>query len=295
MRMRHRHRVITTAILALLLAAVTACSSGGGKTLFIGGIPDQDASVLQERFDGLADYLSGETGLKVKYLPSTSYAAVVTGFKQGSIQLAWFGGLTGVQARLAVPNAQAIAQRSTDESFRSVFIARKGSGIASLEDLKGKTITFGSESSTSGYLMPLFYITEAGLDPDRDLDAVNFSGSHDKTWKLVEAGAFEAGALNANVWRDRVGKGDVDLDKVEVFWTTPAYFDYHWVLSGDVDEKFGDGAAARLRDALLKIDAASAGEQQRIMEAFQAERFIEADNDDYEAIERVARRLDIIK
>ena len=293
--MRHRHRVITTAILALLLAAVTACSSGGGKTLFIGGIPDQDASVLQERFDGLADYLSGETGLKVKYLPSTSYAAVVTGFKQGSIQLAWFGGLTGVQARLAVPNAQAIAQRSTDESFRSVFIARKGSGIASLEDLKGKTITFGSESSTSGYLMPLFYITEAGLDPDRDLDAVNFSGSHDKTWKLVEAGAFEAGALNANVWRDRVGKGDVDLDKVEVFWTTPAYFDYHWVLSGDVDEKFGDGAAARLRDALLKIDAASAGEQQRIMEAFQAERFIEADNDDYEAIERVARRLDIIK
>ena len=295
MRMRHRHRVITTAILALLLAAVTACSSGGGKTLFIGGIPDQDASVLQERFDRLADYLSGETGLKVKYLPSTSYAAVVTGFKQGSIQLAWFGGLTGVQARLAVPNAQAIAQRSTDESFRSVFIARKGSGIASLEDLKGKTITFGSESSTSGYLMPLFYITEAGLDPDRDLDAVNFSGSHDKTWKLVEAGAFEAGALNANVWRDRVGKGDVDLDKVEVFWTTPAYFDYHWVLSGDVDEKFGDGAAARLRDALLKIDAASAGEQQRIMEAFQAERFIEADNDDYEAIERVARRLDIIK
>ena len=295
MRIRHRYRVITTAILALLLAAVTACSSGGGKTLFIGGIPDQDASVLQERFDGLADYLSGETGLNVKYLPSTSYAAVVTGFKQGSIQLAWFGGLTGVQARLAVPDAQAIAQRSTDESFRSVFITRKGSGIASLEDLKGKTITFGSESSTSGYLMPLFYITEAGLDPDRDLDAVNFSGSHDKTWKLVEAGAFEAGALNANVWRDRVGKGDVDLDRVEVFWTTPAYFDYHWVLSGDVDEKFGDGAAARLREALLKIDAAGAGEQQRIMEAFQAERFIETDNNNYQAIERVARSLDIIK
>ena len=294
--MKHfrRYRAWMLVPLALLLAGVTACSSGG-DTLFIGGIPDQDASTLQERFDGLADYLTRQTGVKVKYVPSTSYAAVVTGFRHGDLHMAWYGGLTGVQARLAVPDALALAQRPFDQSFHSVFIARKRLGISSLAELRGKSFTFGSESSTSGYLMPLFYLSEAGLDPERDFSAVSFSGSHDKTWKLVESGAFQAGALNANVWQDRVSKGRVDLTKVDLFWTTPAYFDYHWVARGDLDEEFGEGTTEKLREALLKISAANGGEEERVMEAFQAGRFIETSNDNYEAIERVARRLGIIR
>ena len=280
---------------ALLLAMVGACGSNDDTVLFIGGIPDQDASVLQERFDRLAQYLTDETGVKVQYIPTVDYAAVVTGFRLGDVDMAWYGGLTGVQARLAVPDSQAIAQRPEDEEFVSVFIAREGSGIASLADLKGKSFTFGSESSTSGHLMPRFFLTEAGLDPEKDLAAVNYSGSHDKTWKLVETGTFDAGALNSVVWRTRVAVGEVDLNKVDVFFTTRPYYDYHWVIRGDVDDRFGSGIVDKIRRALLGLHVDNGSEEKAIMEAFQAEQFISTDNDNYKAIEDVARRLSIIQ
>ncbi len=294
MRLRRLHRALLPLAAALAVVLAGACSSST-PTLYIGGIPDQDASVLQDRFDSLAEYLSDETGLPVRYQPSSDYAAVVTAFKQGDLHMGWYGGLTGVQARLAVPDARAVAQRPLDEEFHSVFIARKALGVTSLEDLKGRTFTFGSESSTSGRLMPAYYLAEAGIDPDKDFRAVNFSGSHDKTWKLVEAGAFDAGALNANVWETRVEAGDVDLGKVEAFWTTPAYYGYHWVLRGDLAGDFGEDAQANITRALLALDAGNGDSQSKIMEAFQAERFIPTQNDNYRAIENVARILDIIR
>ena len=274
---------------------IAACGGGDGEILYIGGIPDQDLSLLEARFEKLAEYLSQETGLDVRYLPSTDYAAVVIGFRNDSVQLAWFGGLTGVQARLAVPNARALARRAGDESFHSVFVAPPDSGIESIADLRGRSFSFGSESSTSGHLMPRFSITEAGLDPEEDFAAVNYSGSHDKTWKLVEAGAWEAGALNANLWETRVEAGDVDLSNVDVFWTTPPYFDYHWVARPDLDEVYGEGVTNRLNAALLDLDADRGGIQAEIMDAFQADRFISTKNENYIAIEQVARQLGIIE
>ena len=294
MRLRRLYTALLPLAAALAVVLAGACSSSA-PTVYIGGIPDQDASVLQDRFDSLAEYLSDETGLRVRYQPSSDYAAVVTAFKQGDLHMGWYGGLTGVQARLAVPDARAVAQRPLDEEFQSVFIARKALGVGSLEDLEGRTFTFGSESSTSGRLMPAYYLAEAGIDPDTDFRAVNFSGSHDKTWKLVEAGAFDAGALNANVWETRVEAGDVDLGKVEAFWTTPAYYDYHWVLRGDLAGDFGEDAQANITRALLALDAGNGDSQSKIMEAFQAERFIPTQNDNYRAIENVARILDIIR
>ena len=294
MRLRRLYTALLPLAAALAVVLAGACSSST-PTVYIGGIPDQDASVLQDRFDSLAEYLSDETGLRVRYQPSSDYAAVVTAFKQGDLHMGWYGGLTGVQARLAVPDARAVAQRPLDEEFQSVFIARKALDVGSLEDLKGRTFTFGSESSTSGRLMPAYYLAEAGIDPDKDFRAVNFSGSHDKTWKLVEAGAFDAGALNANVWETRVEAGDVDLGKVEAFWTTPAYYDYHWVLRGDLAGDFGEDAQANITRALLALDAGNGDSQSKIMEAFQAERFIPTQNDNYRAIENVARSLDIIR
>jgi len=290
-----RYRAWLIAPLVLLLSVAAACSSDGEPKLFIGGIPDQDEQVLQERFEGLAEYLSKETGLDVRYVPTTSYAAVVTGFRQGDVHMAWYGGLTGVQARLAVPGAEALAQRSIDQRFETVFLAAPDSEITTLADLKGKTFTFGSESSTSGRLMPAFFMTEAGLRLPDDLRQVNFSGAHDRTWKLVEAGAFDAGALNANVWRARVEAGEVDLSKADAFWTTPSYYNYHWVARGDLDEEFGGGTTDRLRRALLAIDEANGGKQKAIMDAFQAPRFIETNNGNYTTIEQVARGLGLIR
>lgn len=283
----------------LALVALVAGGCGGAstsKTFAIAGIPDVDVSLMEARFNGMAQYLSKETGLKVEYVPAVDYAAVVTGFKNGDLPLAWYGGLTGVQARLAVPGANAIAQRPVDSQFRSVFVADPSLGIKTLADLKGKTFTFGSESSTSGYLMPLHFLTQAGVDVTKDLKGpANYSGSHDKTWKLVETGAFQAGVLNASVWDTRVKAGDVDTKKVDVVVRTDPYFDYHWVLRPDVDKTFGAGTAEKIKAALLKLNAATDDEQKRVAEAFQTDRFVETVNGNYVAIETVARQIGIIR
>ena len=289
-------RKIVIVLVAVVLAGLAACSSEEEQEpLLIAGIPDQDVSLLEARFNNLAEYLSEETGLDVRYVPQVAYAAVVTAFKQGDIHMAWYGGLTGVQARLAVPDAEAIAQRPRDAEFHSVFVAAPDSGITGLADLRGKTLVFGSESSTSGHLMPRAFLVEAGIDVEKDLSAISFSGSHDRTWKLVEAGSFDAGALNEAVWESRVEKGEVDLTKVDVFFRTPSYVDYHWVVNRSVDATHGEGSVDKLTDALLSIDASKGGKAQEIAEAFQTDRFIATNNENYQAIEEVARALGIIE
>ena len=287
---------VVMVLAAAALAGLAACSSEEEKPpLIVAGIPDQDVSLLEARFNRLAEYLSEETGLDVRYVPQVDYAAVVTAFKQGDVHMAWYGGLTGVQARLAVPEAEAIAQRPRDAEFHSVFVAAPDSGIAGLADLQGRTLVFGSESSTSGHLMPRSFLRDAGIDVESDLDSISFSGSHDRTWKLVEAGSFDAGALNEAVWEARVASGDVDLSKVDVFYRTPPYVDYHWVVNRSVDDIYGEGTVDRLKDALLSIDASKGGKAKEIAEAFQAERFIATSNENYQAIEDVARSLGIIE
>ena len=289
-------RKVAIVLAAAVLAGLAACSSEEEEPpLIIAGIPDQDVSLLEARFNRLAEYLSEETGLDVQYVPQIDYAAVVTAFKQGDVHMAWYGGLTGVQARLAVPEAEAIAQRPRDAEFHSVFVAAPDSGIAGLADLRGRTLVFGSESSTSGHLMPRSFLRDAGIDVESDLDAISFSGSHDRTWKLVEAGSFDAGALNEAVWEARVASGDVDLSKVDVFHRTPPYVDYHWVVNRAVDDTYGEGTVDRLKDALLSIDASKGGVAKEIAEAFQTDRFIATGNENYQAIEDVARSLGIIE
>ena len=298
--MRHLNSILFRWVLFTLLlvtVALAACGSedsAAKKTLVIGGIPDQDQSALVRRFGGVADYLGRRLDVNARYVPSIDYSAVVAGFKRGDIHLAWFGGLTGVQARGAVPGALAVAQRPRDEQFRSVFILRQGIAAQSPADLKGLTFTFGSESSTSGHLMPRYFLTQAGIDPEEDFNGLpNFSGSHDKTWKLVEAGAFQAGALNEAVWDRAVAQGNVDLDKVRVLQVTEPYFDYNWSLRPDLDRDFGSGFTRKLSLALLEMHQAA--ESAEVLDLFQTDRFIETNNDNYRQIESVARGLGIVE
>ena len=285
---------------AAILAALPAAACGGsddGLVLKVGGIPDQDASRLTRRYEGFAAYLSDRLGVDVEYVPSADYAAVVTAFTQGGLDLAFFGGLTGVQARLRDDGAQAIVQRTQDARFHSKFIIVAGRPHNSLEDLRAEagelTLTFGSESSTSGHLMPRHFLVQAGLDADTDFKTPpNFSGSHDVTWQLVEAGAFDVGALNGDVWERAVSEGRVDTTKVRVLETTPGYFDYNWTARSSLDQVYGDGFTQRVKDALLALDQETHGD---ILELFSTEGFIETRNENYQAIENTARRLGIIK
>lgn len=297
-------KLFTIGFTLLLLFLLSACSGNEEaekitqgtedkeEVFKIGAIPDQNAADMNRSLSKLADYLTEKTDLKVEYVPSVDYAALVTAFERGEIQLAWFGGLTGVQARNVVPEAEAIVQRPMDQEFHSVFIAGTNTNIKSLEDLEGQSFTFGSESSTSGHLMPRYFLEEAGINPEKDFDGQpNYSGSHDKTYKLVESGSMKAGVLNISVWEAAVAEKKVDTSKVNVFYTTPSYYDYHWTIN-KVDVKFGEGTKQKVTDALLSLNST---DQPEIMELFQSENFIPTKNSNYEAIEKVAKEVGIIK
>lgn len=278
-----------------------ATSEESAAVLRIGAIPDQEPERLQRTYDLLSDYLAAELDVEVEYVPVTDYQGAVTAFRVGDLDLAWFGGLTGVQARLEVDGANAVAQRDIDEAFTSVFIARADSGIGPISDVAGlavladRSFTFGSESSTSGRLMPQSFLAEAGLDIDSSFDgAPGFSGSHDATIEVVAAGSFEVGALNSEVWDSRVEAGDVDPGEVIEIFRTPPYYDYHWVSQPDLDNRFGDGFQNKVVEVLTSLDASNP-DHAAILELFGAGSFIVTENDNYAAIEAVGRETGLIR
>jgi len=301
-------RSLITVLTALAVLA-TACgsdtdqssASGDAVSLRIGAIPDQEPERLQRTYGLLADYLGEELGVTVEYVPVTDYQGAVTAFQVGDLDAVWFGGLTGVQARLEVPGADAIAQRDIDAEFTSVFIANASTGLAplsSVEDLaqiEGRSFTFGSESSTSGRLMPQSFLDTAGISIDDGFaGAPGFSGSHDATIEVVSAGTFEIGALNSQVWDARVEEGTVDTTKVIEIFRTPTYFDYHWVAQPSLNDRFGEGFSAELTKALTSLDP-SDSEHQEILALFGAGSFVITENANYAAIEAVARDVGLIR
>ncbi|MFK7917698.1 MAG: putative selenate ABC transporter substrate-binding protein [Ilumatobacter sp.] len=275
-------------------------------TLRIGAIPDQEPERLQRTYELLSDYLEAELGdvapgIEVEYVPVTEYDSAVTGFAVGDLDTVWFGALTGIQARIAVDGANAIVQRDIDAAFTSVFIARADSGIEPVTDveglsaLAGRSITFGSESSTSGRLMPQAFLEEAGLDIDADFaGSPGFSGSHDATLEVVVAGTFEVGAINSELWDDRVAEGVPGADELIEVFRTPTYPNYHWVAQPDLDERFGDGFTDDFVDALSSLDADDADDAE-ILDLFGAGAFITTQNENYDAMESTARDAELIR
>lgn len=268
-------------------------------TMAISAIPDQDPELLNRLYGDVAERFADATGLKVSYRPVTDYTAVVRAFELGDIHLAWMGGLTGVQARSRVPGATAIAQRDIDADFHSVFIAHDSSKlpafseVAGLRELRGHSLTFGSETSTSGRLMPQYFLEQAGVKTDDLRGKPGFSGSHDATIELVATGSYEVGAVNEQVWKATVEAGEVDLDKVTVLWRTPGYADYHWLARPDLDKTFGSGTLKEVTDLLLGLDADDPADAE-ILELFGAGSFVTTRNADYDRIERVAKDLGLL-
>ncbi len=294
---------------ALAVPVLAACGGSGGTsgsggsggsssaprtTFTISAIPDQDPELLNRLYGTVAERVAAETDLRVEYRAVTDYTAVVRAFQRGDVHLAWMGGLTGVQARELVPGATAIAQRDIDADFHSLFIANRSAGLEPFDDvsgltaLKGKTLTFGSETSTSGRLMPTYFMEQAGLAIEDLGGPPGFSGSHDATIEAVASGAFQVGAVNEQVYAATEEAGEVDLSDVVVLFRTPGYADYHWLIRPDVDDVFGDGTTQRLQDFLLGLDAGNE-EDAEILELFGAESFIEAEDSAYDQLEEVAR------
>lgn len=290
-------------------AALAACSVGTddattedvrqGPILRIGGIPDQDVTSLQRQFNLVADYLQHELDLEVRYAPANDYAAIVTAFQRGDVPLVWFGGLTGVQARDRVPGSVAIAQRPIDAGFYAVFITHADVNAETLSDLRGLSFTFGSESSTSGHLMPRAFLVDAGIDPDADFSSLpGYAGSHDRTYALVSSGAYQAGVLNEAVWDRAVAEGRVDRDNVRLLARVGPYYNYNWTVHPDIDARFGAGTRARIAEAFFSLGDSDHPAAAAIIAEFGGGAeggFIPADNDMYDGLRRVAQDLGIIR
>ncbi len=282
-------RLLTTLLtVAMLLPLLSRAES-----FVFTAIPDQDESRLQERFGKVADYLGRRLGVEVEYIPVKSYAAAITAFRNNQVQLAWFGGLSGVQARRLVPGSEALAQGYEDQHFKTYFIAHESAGVEPAdtlpETIRGKTFTFGSKGSTSGRLMPEYYLRQRfDAAPGEIFSRVGFSGDHSRTIAQVQAGAYQIGAVNYAVWESLLAEGGIDGNRVRVIWTTPTYPDYQWSIRGDVDRHFGDGFREKVRAALLAMDDPA------LLAAFPRRSFVRAANGDYAPIESTAKAIGLI-
>jgi phosphonate transport system substrate-binding protein len=286
-------RVMSGLALAVSLWSGTALAQDKPTFVFT-AIPDSDETRLVERFTRVADYLQRRLGTSVKYLPVKNYPAAVTAFTNNQVQLAWFGGFTGVQARRQVSGSEAIAQGAEDVAFKTFFIANTKTGLKPSKDfpkeIAGKSFSFGSRASTSGRLMPEYFIRQqfGGRNPEEIFSRVGFSGDHSRTIQVVQSGAYDVGVLDFTVWDLDKKAGKITEAQVQVIWETPTYPDYNWTVRGDVDKVYGAGFKDKLKAALLAID------EKAILDQFARSRFIPAKNSDYGPIEEVGKVTNLL-
>lgn len=277
-------------VLAALASLLSCCAKAPSvTTLKFSAIPDHGATALRAKYEPFANYLAEKLGVEVEYVASTDYAASVAMFINDEIQFAWFGGLTGVQAREKVSGAQAVAMGKKDAEFQSYFIVPKNSplkaGAEFPKGAAGKKFTFGSESSTSGRLMPEHFIRDAtGRSPEEFFGQVNFSGSHDKTIDLVSKGMWEIGVVNFITYDKQVASGKLKKEDCPIVWTTPKYADYQFTVRPQLDQRFGEGFTAKLTKALIDMSPEMAA-------GFARDSMIPAKNADFDGILAVARQL----
>ena len=277
------------AIALLATSTVFSTLASAQQVLRVTAIPDESPTELARKAAPLMKYLEAKLGMKVEYTPVTDYAASVEALVNRKVDLAWFGGFTFVQANVrsggkVVP----LVQREEDEKFKSVFITADPA-IQTLADLKGKDVSFGSQSSTSGHLMPRSFLLQAGVTPEKDFRRVAYSGAHDATIAAVASGKVQAGALNISVWDKFVAEKKVDTTKVRAFYTTPPYFDYNWSVHADMPAALRQ----KLADALLSLNR-NTPEGKEILDLQRATRFVPTKAENYKGIEAAARSAELL-
>ncbi|NIE73974.1 putative selenate ABC transporter substrate-binding protein [Pantoea sp. Ap-967] len=278
------------ALAAGLVLSCCAVVAQAAETLRVSAIPDEAPTELLRKFEPLGKYLSQQLGMEVKFVPVADYPAVVEALASNRLDLAWLGGFTFVQVHLKDPSATPLVQREQDAQFTSKFITANPE-VKSLADLKGKSFAFGSISSTSGSLMPRYFmLKEDNIKPESYFSRVAYSGAHDATVAWVQAGKVDGGVLNASVWQKLVDAGKVDTSKVKVFATTPAYYDYNWTVRGNMDPAL----KAKIKQAFLDLDPANP-EQRAILDLQAASRFIETRPENYVGTEQAAREAGLLK
>jgi phosphonate transport system substrate-binding protein len=282
--------MVTSGVVGGVVMSLTAALADMPTELRVSAIPDENPTELVRIYTPFVEYLSRALGMPVRYYNVVDYAATVEGLAAKKLDMVWYGGFTFVQARKRTGTAIPIVSREEDLKFHSKFISRPDTGIKTLADLKGKTFSFGSVSSTSGHLMPRYFLLKNGINPDTDFAKFSFSGAHDATALWVESGKVDAGALNEAIWEKLVQTKKVDVGKVQVFWTTPPYIDYVWAVRGDLDK----GLVERISAALLKLDHRKP-EDKRLLDLHRTRKYVPVRAEDFKPVEEAAIAAGLLK
>lgn len=281
-------------VVVLGLAVAPACSSKSGseataaRALRLSMIPTTDPAKMARESEPLVAYLEKATGAKVELTVPLNYAAVVEAFGAGKVDIAYFGGFTYVQAHKRF-GAQPLVQRERDQAFHSLFITRAESPISSLADLKGHSFAFGDVNSTSGHLMPEYFMRQAGVDPEVIAKAI-YTGGHDATALAVANGKADAGALDESVFGKLTKDGKLDATKVKVFHTTPPFFDYVWAARKALDPALADAFGK----AMLALDGSNP-QHKVVLDLLQATRYVKAEDAGYDKLREAATAAGLLR
>lgn len=282
-------------LLATLALGAAGCGNNSGASdasrppvLRVSMIPNTDPGKIVRESQALVAYLEKETGAKVELTVPTNYAAVVEAVANDQVDIAYLGGFTYVQASKRA-GVSPLVQRERDRNFHSVFITHPGSGIDGLADLTGRTFAFGDVNSTSGHLMPEYFMRQNNVDPEVIAKAV-YTGGHDATALAVANRKVDAGAMDEAVFERMTKEGKLDPGKVKVFYTTPPFFDYVWAARQGLDPRLADKFSA----AFLKMSAADPS-QKSILDLLSATGYERANDSDYDNLRQAARDAGLMK
>jgi len=291
-------RLSTVVLVAVVAVVLASCGGGGGgsggggsasgdEPLQVGLIPNENPEEVEAQYQPLEDYLKKELGREVELSVPTTYNAVVEAMVSGELDLAYFGGLTYVQARQRAdvhPLFTEVNPRTGTTKYRSVIIVPADSKVEKVEDLEGKDFAFGSVSSTSGSLYPSIMLNQAGIDYRTDLGEVVYTGGHDTTAQAVANGRVAAGGLEDRILYGLQEDGIIEKNKVRVIGESDPIEGYPWVVRDALSDK--DEQA--LTDAFLGI------EDPKLLDLLRAEDYRKVQASDYDYVEEQARKLDLI-
>jgi phosphonate transport system substrate-binding protein len=282
----HRRFILGAMTLALYLLSGCDSKPASEAKLRISMIPTTDPGKALRENEPLLAYWQKQTGRTPELTIPTNYAAVVEALANNKVDIAYLGGLTYVQAS-ARAGVKPLVQRTIDQQFHSLFITPADSKIHSLADLHGHFV-FGDVNSTSGHLMPLYYLLRENVDPAVIKNA-SYSGAHDATALAVANGKAEAGSMDEQIYKKMTANGQLKPGSVRVFYTTPPFFDYVWVANKNLDPKIADSFAA----AMNGLNAGNPN-QKALLDLLNAKEYVPANDGDYGKLREAAKSAGLL-
>ena len=210
-------------------------------------------------WEGMRDYFR-EAGPPIDYVLFSNYDRQVQALLDRHIDIAWNTNLAWVKVhRRTGGSCRALALRDADVNFTTLLVARADSGVRGLADLKGKRVALGSADSAQAAILPVHFMQQAGIDPDRDCTLVRFDqdvGKHGDTGtselevlRALADGQADAGFVGEATCLRETAEGRIDPAKLKTVWRSPGYCHCNFTVLADFPEELG----RRWTDSLLRM------------------------------------------